>query len=182
MRLHHTKHHQAYVDKLNAALEKYPDLAKKSVEELLPDLNTVPEDIRLAVRNHGGGHYNHTLFWEMLKPPTGDQVPQPRERTISLLDKYFVNFDGFKQQFTAAALGHFGSGWVWLVLKSDGAAAIVATANQDSPISAGQKVLLGVDVWEHAYYLKYQNRRAEYLEAFWHVGNWAKVEELLSGQ
>jgi Fe-Mn family superoxide dismutase len=177
MKIHHTKHHQAYVDKLNAALEKYPDLAQKTVEELLRDLNAVPEDIRQVVRNHGGGHYNHSLFWEMLAP--ADSKNTPREATITLLDQTFGDVENFKKLFKEAALARFGSGWVWLCVNKDGKGEIVGTANQDNPISEGKKVLLGLDVWEHAYYLKYQNRRADYIDSFFNIINWLKVDELL---
>jgi Fe-Mn family superoxide dismutase len=175
MRIHHLKHHQAYVDKLNTALEKYPDLAQKPVDELLKNLEAVPEEIRMAVRNHGGGHSNHSLFWEMLGPASKST---PREKTITLLDEAFGGFENFKKQFTEAALARFGSGWAWLILNKEGRAEIVSTANQDSPLSAGQAPLLGVDVWEHAYYLKYQNKRADYLAAVFNVVNWNKVDEL----
>jgi Fe-Mn family superoxide dismutase len=177
MKIHHTKHHQAYVDKLNAALEKYPDLTQKPVEELLRDLNAVPEDIRQVVRNHGGGHYNHSLFWEMLAP--ADSKNTPREATITLLDQTFGDVENFKKLFKEAALARFGSGWVWLCVNKDGKGEIVGTANQDNPISEGKKVLLGLDVWEHAYYLKYQNRRADYIDSFFNIINWLKVDELL---
>ena len=188
MRIHHTKHHQAYVDKLNTALEKHSELVTKPLEELLKNLEAVPEDIRLAVRNHGGGHWNHTFFWEILRPasPTTSQVG-PREKTIGLIDETFGNFEAFQKQFKEAALGRFGSGWAWLVLDSSGKIKISTTANQDTPISEGPstplgthvKPLLALDVWEHAYYLKYQNRRADYLDAFWQVLNWERVEELV---
>ncbi len=148
MEIHYTKHHQTYVDKLNAALEKYPELQTKTVEELLKGLSTVPEDIRGAVRNHGGGHWNHSFFWQILDPKT--------ER-VALSDE-------LKMKFKTAALGHFGSGWVWLVKGSDGLE-VMTTANQDSPISQGLEPVLSLDLWEHAYYLKYQNRRAEYVDA-----------------
>lgn len=177
MKIHHTKHHQAYVDKLNAALEKYPDLAQKPIEELLADLNSVPEDIRPAVRNHGGGHYNHSLFWTMLAPVSAKS--SPREATITLLDQSFGDIENFKKLFKEAALARFGSGWAWLVVNKEGKGELVTTANQDNPISEGKKVLLGLDVWEHAYYLKYQNRRAEYVDAFFNIINWLKVDELL---
>jgi Fe-Mn family superoxide dismutase len=177
MKLHHTKHHQAYVDKLNAALEKYPDLAQKPVEELLRDLNAVPEDIRQAVRNHGGGHHNHSLFWEMLAPVSTKS--SPKEQTITLLDQAFGDVENFEKLFKEAALARFGSGWVWLVVNKERKGEIISTANQDNPISEGKKVLLGLDVWEHAYYLKYQNRRTDYIDAFFNIINWAKVDELL---
>lgn len=174
MRLHHTKHHQTYIDKLNAALQAYPDLAAKDIFSLMKDLNGVPEDIRTAVRNHGGGHLNHLLWWEWLSPTPG----APGEQTIGALDQAFGSVEEFKKQFTAAALARFGSGWTWLV-KTDGGLKIESTANQDTPISEGKMVIFGVDVWEHAYYLKYQNRRADYLAALWNVVNWQKLEQSL---
>ncbi len=175
MRLHHTKHHQTYIDKLNAALEPYPDLAAKDIFVLMKDLSAVPEGIRNAVRNHGGGHLNHLLWWEWLSPtPT-----EPGEQTIGALDQAFGSVDGFKKQFTEAALARFGSGWTWLV-KTDGGLKIESTANQDTPVSEGKAVIFGVDVWEHAYYLKYQNRRADYLAALWSIVNWTKFEQALT--
>ncbi len=175
MRLHHTKHHQAYVDKLNAALEAFPDVAKTPVEQLLKTMADLPETLRPAVQNHGGGHYNHTLWWQMLRPARTDS--QPHERTINKFDEFFGGVEGFKKQFSDAALGRFGSGWAWLTAAPGSDRwEIETTANQDSPIMNGKIVLLGVDVWEHAYYLKYQNRRAEYLTAFWNVVNWEFVE------
>lgn len=171
MRLHHTKHHQAYVDKLNAALESYPDLAAKSIEALLADLSQVPSEIRQAIVNHGGGHYNHCRFWEALSPNGGT----PREQTIAALDRDFGGVDNFKEKFKAAALGHFGSGWAWLV-QADDHLQIVTTVNQDAPWSQGKKIVLPLDVWEHSYYLKYQNRRADYVDAFFNLINWEQVE------
>ena len=176
MRLHHTKHHQTYVDKLNAALEPYPDLAKLPVADLVANLDAVPEAIRSAVRNHGGGHFNHSLWWEMIGLPGST----PREETITRLDQAFGGIEQFKAAFKEAALGRFGSGWAWLVLGSENSLQITTTANQDTPWSEGKKPLLGIDVWEHAYYLKYQNRRADYFEAFWSVINWATVEKNLA--
>jgi Fe-Mn family superoxide dismutase len=178
MRLHHTKHHQAYVDKLNAALEGNPELGQKSLAELLTDLNAVPEAIRTAVRNHGGGHWNHTFFWQILAP--AQDALQPRENTITAIDSNFGNLEEFQKQFKDTALNHFGSGWAWLVQQQDGKLEIMTTPNQDTPISEGKKPILVVDVWEHAYYLQYQNRRADYLDAFLKVINWRRVEELLS--
>ncbi len=174
MEIHYTKHHQAYLDKLNAALEKYPELQKKKVEDLLKDINSVPEDIRIAVRNHGGGHMNHTLFWEWMSP-RGGKISGAVAREV---DKTFGNLEEFKKKFTDAALSRFGSGWAWLVL-SNGKLEVISTTNQDSPLMEGKKPLLGLDVWEHAYYLKHQNRRADYIMAWWNVVNWAKVEEML---
>ena len=180
MRIHHTKHHQTYIDKLNSALEKHPEMADKSLESLVADLAAVPEDIRPAVRNHGGGHANHTFFWQILKAPEGEAIPQPTPKVLEALNESFGTFDSFREQFKTAAQNHFGSGWVWLV--KDGGSmplSIVTTPNQDSPISQNKKPILGLDVWEHAYYLKYQNRRPEYIEAFFHLIKWPKVEELL---
>ncbi|MBI4919649.1 superoxide dismutase [archaeon] len=173
MRIHHTKHHQTYVDKLNAALEKFPELQKKSVEDLLKNLNSVPEAGRTAVRNHGGGHHNHSLFWQLLKK----DVALKGEVEKAIKTK-FGSFDKFKEDFTNAALGVFGSGWAWLVWNSK-ELEIITTPNQESPLSQGKTPLLGLDVWEHAYYLKYQNRRNEFIGAFFNVINWEKVNELL---
>src|SRR3989344_9282764 len=186
MRIHHTKHHQAYVDKLNATLEKYPDLAQKPLEELLADLQAVPEDIRMAVQNHGGGHWNHSFFWDSLQAPAGEKLSQPKEKMIDLIDASFGNLEELQKKFKEVAMAHFGSGWAWLTLAA-GKLEIVSTGNQDTPISEGPstplgthvKPLLALDVWEHAYYLKYQNRRADYLDAFWQVLNWERVEELV---
>ncbi|NLN26816.1 MAG: superoxide dismutase [Firmicutes bacterium] len=175
MEIHHGKHHAAYVNNLNAALEKAPELKDKSVEELIADLDSVPEAIRTAVRNNGGGHANHSLFWEILSPNGGGT---PTGEIAEAINKAFGSFDKFKEEFSAAAAGRFGSGWAWLVLKKDGELAIYSTPNQDSPIMQGDTPLLGLDVWEHAYYLKYQNRRPEYIAAFWNVVNWDKVNEL----
>lgn len=175
MEIHYTKHHQAYLDKLIAALESHPELQEQSVESLLTNLQRVPEDIKQAVINHGGGHLNHTLFWSILSAQ-----PQQLESTGALgqaVGKQFGSIEAFKQQFEAAAAARFGSGWAWLVQNADGTLAITTTANQDSPLLVGQKPLLGLDVWEHAYYLKYQNRRAEYITAFWNVLDWAVVSE-----
>lgn len=178
MRIHHTKHHQTYVDKLNDALKDYPDLAIKPIFELLADLKEVPEAIRTAVRHHGGGHLNHLLFWEMLSPQGGG----PREETISLIDATFGSLDEFKARFKESALSRFGSGWAWLVLLPDRRLQIISTANQDTPLSEGKYPVLGLDVWEHAYYLKYQNRRAEYVDAFFKIINWATVEKHIASQ
>ena len=172
MRIHHDKHHQAYVNNLNTALESAPALQSKSVEELLTNLDAVPEAIRMAVRNNGGGHYNHTLFWEIMTPGGS---PTPVGALASAIDNTFKGFEGFKEQFNKAGAGRFGSGWAWLTMDKSGALAIESTPNQDSPVSAGKMVILGNDVWEHAYYLKYQNRRPDYLAAWWNVVNWTEV-------
>lgn len=174
MMLHHDKHHAAYVTNLNNALANYPDLQDKPLIELLSDLNSVPEAIRTAVRNHGGGHVNHALFWEIMGPNAGGA---PVGKLATAIDAKFGSFDAFKEQFTKAAMGVFGSGWAWLSLDDKGELVLSTTPNQDTPISAGLSPLLGVDVWEHAYYLKYQNLRASYLSAWWNVVNWQVVED-----
>jgi Fe-Mn family superoxide dismutase len=173
MRIHHDKHHGAYVTNVNAALEKHPDLQKKSVEDLLRTINSVPDDIRTAVRNNGGGHANHTMFWEIMGPNAGGQ---PTGAIADAIKQSFGGFDAFKEQFAKAAMGRFGSGWAWLI-DSGGRLSIESTANQDSPLMEGKKILLGLDVWEHAYYLKYQNRRADYVNAWWNVINWSAVNK-----
>lgn len=173
MRIHHDKHHAAYVANLNKALADHPDLHSKSLEELLQDLDAIPEKIRTAVRNNGGGDYNHTLFWQLLKKDGGE----PKGALAAAMDKTFGSFNAFKEKWTKAALGQFGSGWAWLVMDGDKKLAIAPSANQDSPISHSQHPLLGIDVWEHAYYLKYQNRRSDYVAAFFHVINWDFVAE-----
>jgi superoxide dismutase, Fe-Mn family len=175
MRIHHDKHHAAYVNNLNAALEKNPELQNKSVEELIKGINTVPEAIRTAVRNNGGGHVNHTMFWEIMGPGKGGQ---PTGAIAEAIKSSFGSFDTFKTQFADAAVKRFGSGWAWL-LDAGGKLVIESTANQDSPLMEGKKPILGIDVWEHAYYLKYQNRRPDYLEAWWNVVNWAAVNSRL---
>lgn len=171
MEIHYTKHHQAYVNNLNAAVEKHPELFEKSVEELIADIDLVPEDIRIAVQNSGGGHLNHTLFWEMMSPQGGGK---PSGALLSAIEKAFGSFEAMQESFEKAALGRFGSGWAWLIFDDD-TLVIASTANQDNPISEGKIPLLCVDVWEHAYYLKYQNMRADYLKAFWNVVNWEEV-------
>ena len=171
MEIHHTKHHQAYINNLNAALEKAPELKQKSLEDLLRGIQQVPEDIRGAVRNHGGGHANHTLFWQIMGPKGGGT---PSGRLAEDIKAAFDGFDGFKEKFTAAAAGRFGSGWAWL-LAQNGRLAVESTANQDSPLMEGKVPILGLDVWEHAYYLLYQNRRPDYIAAWWNVVNWAEV-------
>jgi len=172
MHIHHDKHHAAYVNNLNAALEKYPQLQNKSAEELISDLNSVPEDIRTAVRNNGGGHANHTMFWEIMGPNGGGE---PSGALAQAIDKAFGSFADFKAKVNDAGAKRFGSGWVWLVMDQGGNLQVLSTANQDSPYMQGQTPLLGVDVWEHAYYLKYQNLRPKYLEAWWNVVNWDAV-------
>jgi Fe-Mn family superoxide dismutase len=176
MRIHHGKHHATYVNNLNAALEGHPALQDKSLEALLGDLASVPEAIRTAVRNNGGGHYNHSMFWEIMTP---GGPPAPEGKLAEVLTRTFGGLDAFKEQFTKAAMARFGSGWAWLVRTPDGGFAIESTANQDCPIMEGKHPVLGLDVWEHAYYLKYQNRRADYIAAWWNVVNWAKVAERL---
>jgi Fe-Mn family superoxide dismutase len=170
MRTHHDKHHQAYVDKANAALEG-TEWADKPVEEVLQNLDKLPDDKRTAVRNNGGGHANHTFFWQIMSPDGGGE---PSGDLASAIDAAFGGFGDFKSKFAAAGVNRFGSGWAWLVHDGSGVA-VVSTANQDTPISDGQTPLLGVDVWEHAYYLKYQNKRPDYIEAWWNVVNWDEV-------
>jgi superoxide dismutase, Fe-Mn family len=172
MQIHHDKHHAAYVNNLNAALEKYPQLQNKSAEELISDLNSVPEDIRTAVRNNGGGHVNHTMFWKIMGPDGGGE---PTGAIAGAIREAFGDFDSFKQQFNDAGVKRFGSGWVWLVRGTGGKLQITSTANQDNPLSEGNYPILGNDVWEHAYYLKYQNKRPDYLAAWWNVVNWDEV-------
>ena len=171
MRIHHDKHHAAYVNNLNAALEKHTDLQKKSIEELLRGIDSVPEDIRTAVRNNGGGHANHTLFWEIMRP---GGASGPSGELSNAIDAAFGGFDAFKEQFAKACAGRFGSGWAWLIA-GRGKLSIESTANQDSPHMEGKTPVLGCDVWEHAYYLKYQNRRPDYVSAWWNVVNWDEV-------
>ena len=175
MEIHHGKHHQAYVTNLNAALDKHPELQSKSIEDLLRSINTVPEDIRTAVRNNGGGHANHSMFWEIMGPKAGGA---PSGAIAAAIDGSFGGFDKFKEELKKAGVGRFGSGWAW-VIDQGGKLAIESTANQDSPLMEGKKVVFGVDVWEHAYYLKYQNRRPDYLDAWWNVVNWAEINKRL---
>jgi superoxide dismutase, Fe-Mn family len=172
MEIHHTKHHAAYTNNLNAALEKHANLHGKSAEDLIRDLNAVPEDIRNAVRNNGGGFVNHNFFWEIMKPGGANQ---PGGKLAQDINSAFGSFDAFKEAVGKAAAGRFGSGWAWLVRGKDGKLAVTSTANQDNPISEGQTPLLGIDVWEHAYYLKYQNKRPDYVTAWWNVVNWDVV-------
>ncbi|HOW98766.1 MAG TPA: superoxide dismutase [Kiritimatiellia bacterium] len=179
MEIHHGKHHAAYVHNLNAALEKHPELQGRSLESLLADLSKVPEDIRTAVRNNGGGHWNHSLFWQWMAPKSPGK---PVGAVAKAIDAAFGGFDAFKEQFGKAAVGRFGSGWAWLCVK-DGQLCVCSSPNQDNPTMKGVAdcvgaPVLGLDVWEHAYYLKYQNRRADYIAAWWNVVNWEKVESL----
>jgi len=174
MRLHHDKHHAAYVNNLNAALESQPDLQNKSIEELLAMVDRIPEAIRATVRNNGGGHANHTIFWEMMAP--GGAKEHDGE-LASAINSSFGGFAQFKEQFTKACVGRFGSGWGWLTSDRSGKLAIESTPNQDTPLRAGKTPLLGCDVWEHAYYLKYQNRRPDYVGAWWNVVNWTDVAQ-----
>jgi Fe-Mn family superoxide dismutase len=171
MQIHHDKHHAAYVNNLNAALEKHPDLQSKSVEDLLRDINKVPEDIRSAVRNNGGGHMNHTMFWQIMRANAGGS---PSGALGDAIKAGFGSFDAFKEQFAKAGVSRFGSGWAWLI-NNGGKLSIESTANQDNPIMEGKKAILGLDVWEHAYYLKYQNRRPDYIAAWWNTVNWSEV-------
>ncbi|MEK5162266.1 superoxide dismutase [Paenibacillus sp. FSL R5-0527] len=172
MNIHHDRHHNTYVTNLNAALESAPALQNKSVEELISDLGSVPENIRTAVRNNGGGHANHSLFWTVIGPGGGGT---PSGAVASAIDNDLGGFDKFKEEFTKAAATRFGSGWAWLVVGKDGKLAVTSTPNQDNPLSEGQTPILGLDVWEHAYYLKYQNKRPDYIAAFWNIINWDEV-------
>jgi Fe-Mn family superoxide dismutase len=175
MEIHHGKHHQAYVTNLNAALEKHPELQSKSVEDLIRNISSVPEDIRTAVRNNGGGHANHSMFWQIMGPKAGGA---PTGAIADALKASFGSFDAFKEQFAKAGVGRFGSGWVW-VIDSGGKLTIESTPNQDNPLMDGKKPVFGLDVWEHAYYLKYQNRRPDYISAWWNVVNWAEINKRL---
>jgi Fe-Mn family superoxide dismutase len=174
MEIHHDKHHGTYVNNLNGALEKHPELQQKGLRDLLSGLQSLPEDIRTVVRNNGGGHANHTLFWQIMSPDGGGQ---PSGELAQALQSTFGGFEQFKEQLTKAAVGQFGSGWGWLVLGSGGQLQVKGLPNQDSPYMEGATPIMGVDVWEHAYYLKYQNRRADYVAAWWNVVNWKTVEE-----
>lgn len=177
MGIHHGKHHQAYVNNLNAALEAYPELQEKTVDELIAHLESVPEAIRTAVRNNGGGHANHSLFWTIVTPEEAlhHQVSDELKKAI---ESVFGDMNSLKEAFSTAAKSQFGSGWAWLIVTKDGKLAVKATANQDSPLMQGDTPILGLDVWEHAYYLHYQNRRPDYVEAFWNIVNWAQVSFL----
>jgi Fe-Mn family superoxide dismutase len=176
MEIHHGKHHNTYVTNLNKALEAHSGLQAKSIEDLVRDLNAVPEAIRTAVRNHGGGHANHALFWEVMKKNGGGE---PTGELAAAIDRAFGNFAAFKEKFTAAGITRFGSGWAWLSADRSGNLVVESSANQDSPLTEGRTPILGLDVWEHAYYLKYQNRRPDYITAWWNVVNWDAVTENL---
>ena len=173
MHLHHDKHHNTYVTNLNAAIEKYPELGEKTIEELLSDMDAIPTDIKTAVRNNGGGHANHSFFWEIMAPNAGGE---PTGAIKEAINEAFGDFSSFKEEFKKAAAGRFGSGWAWLVMEN-GKLAITSTANQDSPLMEGKTPILGLDVWEHAYYLKYKNVRPDYIAAFWNVINWDEVNK-----
>ncbi len=175
MEIHHGKHHQAYVNNLNAALEGQAELQEKNLEELLRNLNDIPEAIRTAVRNNGGGHLNHTLFWEVITPGSGNTTPSGE--LAEAIDKEFGSFDNFKEAFSQAAATRFGSGWAWLVVNKEGSIEVTSTPNQDNPIMDGKVAILGLDVWEHAYYLNYQNRRPDYISSFYSIINWDVVSQ-----
>ncbi len=173
MHLHHDKHHNTYVTNLNSAIEKYPELGEKTIEELLSDMDAIPTDIKTAVRNNGGGHANHSFFWEIMAPNAGGE---PTGEIKEAINEAFGDFSSFREEFKKAAAGRFGSGWAWLVMEN-GKLAITSTANQDSPLMEGKTPILGLDVWEHAYYLKYKNVRPDYIAAFWNVINWDEVNK-----
>jgi len=175
MEIHHGKHHQTYVNNLNAAIEKAPELASKSLDDLMRGVNKVPEAVRTAVRNNGGGHWNHSMFWQIMAPKAGGE---PSGNLGTAIKSAFGDFAKFREQFSAAGVGRFGSGWAWLI-NTGGKLSIISTPNQDNPLMEGQKAIMGLDVWEHAYYLKYQNRRADYLKAWWNVVNWDEVNKRL---
>ena len=177
MEIHHDKHHAAYVNNLNNALKGKADLESKSLEQLISKIAAIPEDIRGAVRNNGGGHWNHSFFWNIIGPKKGGA---PKGKVAEAINKTFGSYDAFKEQFTKAAVGRFGSGWAWLVIGKDGKLAITSLPNQDNPLMEGQKPIMGVDVWEHAYYLKYQNLRKNYLDAWWNTLNWDEISNRFS--
>lgn len=177
MEIHYTKHHQTYVDKLNAALEKYPELQAMSVEQLLGAMEKVPAEIKTAVQNHGGGHANHSMWWTILQPKSAEAQPgKPEGKLMAEITEVLGGWDKFTEEFSAAAANRFGSGWAWLVVSSEKKLVVTSTANQDSPLMQGHTPILGLDVWEHAYYLNYQNRRPDYIKAFWNIINWKEVE------
>jgi Fe-Mn family superoxide dismutase len=176
MEIHHGKHHQTYVNNLNAAIEKAPELAKKSLDELLRGVNALPEAVRAPIRNNGGGHWNHSMFWQIMAPRSGGE---PGGKLGQAITSTFGDFAKFREQFSAAGVGRFGSGWAWLI-NNGGKLSIISTPNQDNPLMEGQNAIMGLDVWEHAYYLKYQNRRPDYIQAWWNVVNWTEVEKRFS--
>ncbi len=176
MEIHHSKHHAMYVTNLNKALETHPELQDKKIEELLLNLNSLPDEIRTVVRNNGGGHWNHSFFWELLNPSS---TKEPVETLKTAIEKKWGSFDSFKEAFSKAALGRFGSGWAWLI-QNGNELEIVSTPNQDNPLMENKKAILGLDVWEHAYYLKYQNKRADYISAFWNLVDWEFCEKLFT--
>ncbi|MEO8909598.1 MAG: superoxide dismutase [Gemmatimonadaceae bacterium] len=173
MEIHHGKHHQTYVNNLNAAIEKAPELASKSLDDLMRNVGSAPEAVRTAIRNNGGGHWNHSMFWQLMAPKAGGE---PGGKVGAAIKSAFGDFAKFREQFSAAGVGRFGSGWAWLI-NNGGKLSITSTPNQDNPLMDGQKAIMGLDVWEHAYYLKYQNRRPDYINAWWNVVNWAEVEK-----
>jgi Fe-Mn family superoxide dismutase len=177
MEIHHGKHHQTYVNNLNAAIEKAPDLANKSLDDLMRNVNSLPEAVRTAIRNNGGGHWNHSMFWQLMAPKAGGE---PGGNLGAAIKGAFGDFAKFREQFSAAGVGRFGSGWAWLI-NTGGKLSITSTPNQDNPLMEGQKAIMGLDVWEHAYYLKYQNRRPDYISAWWNVVNWKEVEKRFQG-
>ena len=176
MEIHHGKHHQTYVNNLNAAIEKAPELASKSIEDLMRNVSSLPEAVRTPIRNNGGGHWNHSMFWQIMAPKAGGE---PGGNLGAAIKSAFGDFAKFREQFSAAGVGRFGSGWAWLI-NSGGKLSIASTPNQDNPLMEGQKAIMGLDVWEHAYYLKYQNRRPDYISAWWNVVNWKEVEKRFS--
>jgi Fe-Mn family superoxide dismutase len=176
MEIHHGKHHQTYVNNLNAAIEKAPELASKSLDDLMRNVGTLPEAVRAPIRNNGGGHWNHSMFWQIMAPKTGGE---PGGNLGAAIKSAFGDFAKFREQFGAAGVGRFGSGWAWLI-NTGGKLSITSTPNQDNPLMEGQKAIMGLDVWEHAYYLKYQNRRPDYITAWWNVVNWKEVEKRFS--
>jgi len=176
MEIHHGKHHQTYVNNLNAAIEKAPDLASKSLDDLMRTVNKLPEAVRTPIRNNGGGHWNHSMFWQIMAPKTGGE---PGGNLGAAIKTAFGDFAKFREQFSAVGVGRFGSGWAWLI-NTGGKLSIISTPNQDNPLMEGQKAIMGLDVWEHAYYLKYQNRRPDYIQAWWNVVNWKVVEKRYS--
>jgi Fe-Mn family superoxide dismutase len=173
MEIHHGKHHQTYVNNLNAAIEKAPELGKKSLDDLIRNVSSLPEAVRTPIRNNGGGHWNHSMFWQIMAPKAGGE---PGGKLGQVITSTFGDFAKFREQFSAAGVGRFGSGWAWLI-NTGGKLTITSTPNQDNPLMEGQKAIMGLDVWEHAYYLKYQNRRPDYIQAWWNVVNWKEIEK-----